>query len=343
MSALAQLTIHETQFPAKVRQDLLQSLRSRKINHKFHYDSLKQTQKWLDLHQKYSPSRSDPDCRRIYDECFKASVRRISNRRVHLIGLGCGGGQKDSRILKLLQHAGKHPLYSPVDVSTAMVLTARQAAAKIVPEEHCFPLVCDLAETNDLETALTPPKSSRHSARIVTFFGMMPNFEQESILPKLAFLLGPNDLLLLSANLAPGAGYATGIKKVLPLYDNPLTRDWLMSFLTDLGVEKADGEIHFSIEDSNTALKRIVATWIFHVARTIEIDSKAFRFKPGTSIRLFFSYRHTPALLEKLLIKHGLRITSQWITRSQEEGVFLIEFAKPLLGRKTPRAELPSM
>ena len=47
-----------------------ESLRTRRVNHKFHYDSVKQTQKWLALHQAYSPTRNDADCRAIYDKSF---------------------------------------------------------------------------------------------------------------------------------------------------------------------------------------------------------------------------------------------------------------------------------
>ena len=166
-------------------------------------------------------------------------------------------------MLKLLHRAGKDPFYTPVDVSAAMVLTARQQAIKVIPEINCFPLVCDLAETNHLEAILSLSKSSTRAARLITFFGMMPNFEPKDILPKLASLLRPTDTVLLSANLAPGSDYAAGIQKILPLYDNSLTRDWLMTFLFDLGIEKSDGEVKFSIEDSDMGLKRIVTTWFF--------------------------------------------------------------------------------
>src|SRR6266576_1218628 len=46
MSLLASVTIHPSQFPQNVRRDLIESLKSRRINHKFHYDSVHQTQKW---------------------------------------------------------------------------------------------------------------------------------------------------------------------------------------------------------------------------------------------------------------------------------------------------------
>ena len=63
--------IHASQFPEKVRRDLLESLRARRVNHKFHYDSIKQTQKWLALHQEYSPTRNDADCRAVYETSFQ--------------------------------------------------------------------------------------------------------------------------------------------------------------------------------------------------------------------------------------------------------------------------------
>src|SRR3954466_3861314 len=103
MSRAVSVVIHQSQFPENVRRDLLESLRSRKINHKFHYDSIKQTQKWLALHRAYSPSRTDPDCERIYDDAFAAATAQVTGDSVHVLGLGCGGGQKDSRLLKLLQ------------------------------------------------------------------------------------------------------------------------------------------------------------------------------------------------------------------------------------------------
>jgi len=101
---------------------LLESLRTRRVNHKFHYDSVKQTQQWLALHQAYSPSRTDPDCAAAYDRSFTAVASKMGSRRVHLIGLGCGGGQKDTRLLKLLRDSGRTVFYTPSDVSTAMVL-----------------------------------------------------------------------------------------------------------------------------------------------------------------------------------------------------------------------------
>jgi L-histidine N-alpha-methyltransferase len=314
----AKIEIHESQFPENVRRDLLESLRTRKINHKFHYDSIKQTQKWLALHQLYSPTRNDADCLAIYEKGFEAAAAKIKSKGVHVIGLGCGGGQKDTRLLKLLRSRGNEIFYTPCDVSSAMVLTARQAALAVLPQKNCFPFVCDLTTTDNLQEFLV----TRHSS-LVTFFGMIPNFEPPEILPKLAALIRPQDFLLFSANLAPGKNYADGMEKILPQYDNAPTRDWLMTFLLDLGIEKRDGQLKFEIESGDFNLKRIVANFHFSRARQITIDDKIFNFKSGEKIRLFFSYRYTPEHVLKILARYKLKVCEQWIAKSEEEGVFL--------------------
>ncbi len=120
--------------------------------------------------------------------------------------------------MKLLKARGKEIFYTPCDVSSAMVLTARQTALAVLPEKNCFPFVCDLATADDLQEFT---RRLRHPS-LVTFFGMIPNFEPQEILPKLASLIRPKDFLLFSANLAPGKNYAAGMKKILPQYDNAL-------------------------------------------------------------------------------------------------------------------------
>ncbi len=271
MKSVANVAIHASQFLENVRRDLVASLRSRQVNHKFHYDSVKQTQKWIALHQAYSPSRNDVDCAATYDCAFIEASERIKSKRVHVIGLGCGGGQKDTRLLKLLKTHGREIFYTPCDVSSAMVLVARQTALAALLEKKCFPFVCDLASADDLPSALI----TRHPS-LVTFFGMIPNFELQIILPKLAALIRPKDYLLFSANLAPGKNYAAGVKKILPQYDNALTRDWLLTFLLDLGVECADGRLNFEIENGVAGLKRIVARFHFTRRCRVQIESERF-------------------------------------------------------------------
>jgi L-histidine N-alpha-methyltransferase len=316
----ASVTIHSSQFPENVRRDLLASLRERRINPKFHYDSLKQTLKWLALHEAHSPARTDRNVLGIYDRAFAATAKAILPKRLHVIGLGCGGGQKDARLLGLLKQAGKNLSYTPSDVSVSMTLVARATTLKVLPAENCFPLVCDLATADDLPSVL----ANRRPA-LFTFFGMIPNFEPGNILPKLVALVQKKDYLLFSANLAPGSDYATGVKSILPQYDNALTREWLLTFLLDLGIERTDGRLTFSFEDGAMKLKRVVAEFHFRRAREIMVHGETFNFLRGETIRLFFSYRYTPDRVGRLLARHGLKVQAEWIADSGEEGVFLCQ------------------
>jgi L-histidine N-alpha-methyltransferase len=316
--ATANVTIHSSQFPDPVRRDLLASLRDRRVNHKFHYDSIKQTAKWLALHEAHSPARTDQNCLDTYDLAFDETAARIKSKRIHVVGLGCGGGQKDVCLLELLKKRGREISYTPSDVSVAMTLVAREAALKILPEKSCFPFVCDLATAHDLPALL-----ATHHPSLITFFGMIPNFEPDEILPMLAALVRKKDHLLFSANLAPGADYSAGVEKILPQYDNALTHDWLLTFLLDLGIERGDGALRFEIEEGMMKLKRVLARFHFSKTREIVVHGAKFKFRRGESIQLFFSYRYTPERVEKHLARHRLKIQAQWLAPSREEGVFL--------------------
>ncbi len=150
---------------------------------------------------------------------------------------------------------------------------------------------------------------------------MIPNIEPDNIAPRLAALIRPGDVLLVSANLAPGPDYEAGVRRILPGYDNPETRDWLLTFLFDLGIEHEDGELQIHIEDA-AALKRIVADYRFLRDVTLTVYGERLEFRAGESLRLFFSYRYTPEKCERLLSAHGLKVEGQWTTKSGEEGVF---------------------
>ena len=118
----ANVFIDRSQFPKNVQRDLLESLRGRAINHKFHYESHKQAAKWLALHEAFSPARQDASCLCIYDEAFAHAATSCQSTTLHLVGLGCGGGQKEARLLELLKSRGPKITCTLSDVSLPLVL-----------------------------------------------------------------------------------------------------------------------------------------------------------------------------------------------------------------------------
>lgn len=316
----AHVFIDRSQFPENVRRDLLDSLRARAINHKFHYDSYKQAAKWLALHEAYSPARRDPDCQRIYDDAFDAVVA-ANLPSMHVVALGCGGGQKEARLLQLLRDRNIETTYTASDVSLALVLEARAAALSLLSAERCESIVCDLGTTTELPAALD--SINQAAPRIVTLFGILPNFEPTPLLARIAPLLRPQDWLLLSANLAPGDNYSAGVRAVLPQYDNALTRDWLLTFLRDLGFEDDDGELNFAIETDSSQWQRLCAHFELKRPRAVRVFGETIAFPAGERIRLFFSYRHTPQSIQTLINEQQMEVCGIWSNHTREEGVFL--------------------
>jgi hypothetical protein len=98
-----------------------------------------------------------------------------------------------------------------------------------------------------------------------------------------------------------------------------------MTFLIDVGIEPGDGKLRFGVEDdpAGSGLKRVAADFRFVRARRLQVEGRRFQFRPSESIRLFFSYRHTPDLTDALLGRHGLTVLDRWIAPSEEEAVFL--------------------
>jgi hypothetical protein len=322
MRSTVNVAIHPSQFPESVRRDLLASLRSRKIAHKFHYDSVKQTQQWLALHRQFSPWLRDPSYSRVYDSAFALAVNHMHGKRAQVIALCCGDGRKDARLLSFLRRFKKEISYVPCDGSLPMVLLAREAGLKSVSAGKCHPFVCDLQNTGDLREGFSELERP-DTPRLVTFFGAVPNFEPEMIFPRLVGLLRKNDWLLLSANLTPGDDYEAGLRRILPQYTNPTTRDWLGTFLCDLGIPAKAGQWKTVLEKMRGGLQRVAVYFVVTKPFKLEIAGENFKFRAGEGIRLFFSYRYSVKLVEQTLARYGLQTAGGWISDSREEGVFL--------------------
>lgn len=283
------------------------------MNHQFHYQSEKQAQQWLALHEAYSPARTDQDCLQTYARAFDMTAETIANRELTVISLGCGGGQKDVTLLRSL--ASRRLTYYPCDVSLPLALTAHLGAVKAIRGLTSRPMLLDLPRCDDLGGMF-----AGSGRRLFAFFGMLPNFEPLEALQPISRALQRGDLLMLSANLAPGADYHEGVQKILPLYDNELTRTWLATSLTDVGLNP--GEVRFEIREAGPLL-RVEANC--QPVGSVKLDGEEMGFGSGEDFRLFFSYRHTPALLRELLAGFQIDVLQQWITASGEEGVFLCE------------------
>src|SRR4051812_26844913 len=78
------VTIHPSVFPERTRAAYIESFRTWRLNHRFHYESEKQAQQWLALHEAYSPARTDDDCLQTYERAFREIGESIIEKEIAL-------------------------------------------------------------------------------------------------------------------------------------------------------------------------------------------------------------------------------------------------------------------
>ena len=317
------LTIHDSQYPMRVRQELCHGLRTKALPGKFLYDSPAQAQRWLTYHHAYSPSRTDAALLHLYQHTFRTALRHLTASPLHYISLGCGGGTKD--LLFLQQATTRHtPLFfTPTDISPTLVVETMLKIQSTLPALPSFPLVVDFTAAPDLASVLAQPEPP-DTQRVLTCFGMLPNFDYQTFLPYVQHLLRPGDLLLLSANLSP-LPYPDACPHILPQYDNPLARAWYGGLLDSLGFTAVDYEMHLDAHplhvDGYVWQIRAAAQFLRDVQ--VELYDETFSFASGERLQLFFSNRFTPHIMPQILQDAALSVVEPFLFASQEEGIYL--------------------
>lgn len=316
------LTFHESQYPAQVAAQVLHGLRTRCLPGRLLYDSPAQAQRWLVYHQAYSPSRTQATLVALYRQAYYAVLQARPHSHLHYISLGCGGGNKD---LLLLQQA--LPLcttvhFTPLDTSAALVLETLLRVAQECPTLRSAPLVADLSMEPDLRPFFEPYETS-DTWRLLTCFGMLPNFDYRTFLPYVRQLMRPNDMLLLSANLSPGP-YAEAVERIVPQYDNPLAHAWYAGLLDSLGFAAAQMRVHVRTLplQPDGHIWRLQAEAEIIQPFTLSLYDEDFTFRVGERLQVFFSIRFSPQVMPQLLDAAGLQVAQTWLLDSHEEAIY---------------------
>ena len=324
MSDCVDVRIHRSQFPGTVANELVNCLRARQLNHKFLYESNRQANLWLAIHNGYSAYRIDSNTRSIYVKMFSRLADSLGSGAVTLISIGCGSGHKDAELVKILSDRGCSLDYLACDVSPGLTIAAGDVVREAVPGIAVSRMVFDLLSDSD---PLRNLETGRHddAPRIVAAFGMVPNFTPDELFPRIRNALLIGGKLIISVNLS-GDG---ALESVLPQYDNQGTREWLLAFVRDLGLHADPGDLQFSIESDQrfTSLKRIEANLTLSDAQAVTIGAESIHFGFEDRLRVFYSYRYTIDQLVAVLAHYSLRIADREISTSGEEGVFVIEAA----------------
>lgn len=316
---MIRLSIHPSRYPDASTARLRRALEARVLPGRFLYDSPAQAGRWLAYHQAYSPSRTDGDVEALYAAAFEATVSRMP-ARFTVVGLGCGGGRKDARLLRAARSRGedRRADYAPVDTSPSLVVQSALTADDEARSLH--PLVVDL------EAPLGPEVFGPDaSPRLFTAMGMVPNFELDAFGPRLAGWMVPNDAALISFNLSPGP-LAAARDRIVPQYDNAPARAWLWGALSELGLSSSNARLAVAPQSlsKDDEVWRIEA-WCELTGRvTSPMPWGQVHFSEGDRLRALISNRLTADAAERALCAWGLSPEARWISDSNEEGIWLV-------------------
>lgn len=288
-----------------------------------HYQGACPAARWRALYDAWSPFSRAPDYVKMLERSFEAVGGRTSGE-VTILGLGCGTAAKDVKLINHLVKAAKQIRFMPIDVSVPLICEAALVAGERLSAECVLPMVADLGAMGDLDEWLSA-RLPGTSERVFTFFSVLPNFPPGAVLPTIAGWLRSQDLLLLSANLAPGPDLMSGMAEVLSQYDNPETRSWLFTFLEQGGIRREDGEMNFAVEPFGDGddVGRIVVRWRFHRSCRLHVLTDAYDFEPGDELELFFSCRYRSQTMPATLEAQGFSIEESWLAENGEEAIYL--------------------
>jgi uncharacterized SAM-dependent methyltransferase len=321
------LTVHESRSPARRSAALREALQAHRLPGHLLYEGPGQAQRWLALHQAWSPSRTDAALQQLYRGAFTTAVGALGGGPLHGVSLGCGGGRKDADLLDAVPpgaRADSH--YTPLDASATLVGEAARLVAERHPGVTQHPIEADLAA----EPKLLPWLDTQDGGtlpRLFTCFGMIPNFDADSFPRYLASLVRPQDGLLFSANLSPQgftADHTGMVAGILRQYDNPEARAWYRGALEALGIASSD----FALSIAATPTTPDGSRWQIAVDATLlrrvraKTGGVTHPLPVGERLRVFFSNRFTPAAIRAILAQAGLTVSKDWLHTSGEEGIF---------------------
>ena len=319
-----EVTIHPSQHPSCLAEQLARALSSRRLPAKFHYLTPQQARRWLRVHAAYAPSGGMLGATTAaYGRLFEDLAQRLAPRPVQVIGLGCGGGQKDALLAKALARAGCALRYLAVDVGLALVLMAADAVASAAPGCKVRRLVADLDELDDWRGFLEQG-SERGELQLFCAFGITPNTDADRLLERLAGQSSAGDHLLLSANLYDPGDPLHFLEAILPQYDNAETRRWLTTFFADLDWPVTPEELLFDLREQESPA-RIAATLTLMQPFEAAIGSVTIAVPQGTCLDVFSSNRFRPGDLTGLLERHGFDPGAHRETATAAEAVWHAE------------------
>lgn len=323
------IDMHPSVGAGMLQRAAVASLQANQVDPKFLYVTPHQAALWRQVFLRHSPIHANPEFVRIYHDAFTQSASKLASPKVLLAGLGCGTGLKERQLYSALKASGHSALFAAIDVSRDLVEESAQNLIAAGADHHRS-LVCDLAEAEFLGSWLA--RLDGGLPRLITFFGLVPNFAPSAVIRLFRAVLRPGDVLLVSAHLAPvndERGLSAAMQSVLPQYKNPETLAWLNAALHNWGLEALVESPEMIVDEvEGIPAFRALARW--KNGETFEKWGRRFSPDPETPLQLFSSLRYTPSLFEGLLREAGLRADLLAITSCLEEAIWSVRLLEDI-------------
>ncbi len=242
-----------------------------------------------------------------------------------LVELGAGASDKARVLLDAMRDAGTLRRYVPLDVSRTVVQNAARTLAKDYEDLQVHGVVGDLER--HLEHIPEPGGLSRLVALLGGTIGNFPPGTRRNVLGRIATLLGPDDRLLLGADLVKDphvieAAYndAAGItaefnRNVLHVINRELGGDFQPESFEHIAFYDRRNEwVEMRLRASRASSVLIA-----------DLDLRV-EFAAGEELRTEISAKFTRARIEADLEAAGLEL-DRWFT--DEEELFAVTMARP--------------
>lgn len=251
---------------------------------------------WKKVHLSCSPFLHRTELQRLYRLPATKIRKHFGRRSYSLLALGCADGTKESLLLKKLP---KPTSLLALDTNISL---ARRAARRL-PAFHKSARRADL--TSSLSLQFLSSRSNPYPT-LITLFGVLPNLNPLPLLRSIRRLMKKDDLLLFSANLAPGQSSYTGALRILPQYDNRPTRNWLEAAILRYRPKLPKGHLEFGVfsDPKQKTLARIEARWI----------------SPRKIHTVFSSRRPTSSQVEAWIRSAHMRKLARYLDSSAKRG-----------------------
>lgn len=125
-----------------------------------------------------------------------------NNKKIFYISLGCGDGEKDLKIIKLLKPkiTLKDSMYIPIDISPYLLQLAIQKCNEEISDLPITSIYSDFFDFDGSLASVIP--NNPNVIRVFTLLGStIGNYKEKDLLSKISKLMSPNDYLIVGFEL----------------------------------------------------------------------------------------------------------------------------------------------